>query len=56
MRRDCESMINRKGKKEMNTGLIGLGRVVVLIIGLALLGAIYESVAEAAEQRQSPPS
>jgi pimeloyl-ACP methyl ester carboxylesterase len=39
----------------MNTSLIWLGRVVVLIIGLALLGAIYESLAEAADAKTYPP-
>ena len=39
----------------MNTSLIWLGRVVVLIIVLALLGAIYESVAEAADAKTYPP-
>jgi pimeloyl-ACP methyl ester carboxylesterase len=39
----------------MNTALIWLGRVVVLIIGLALLGALYESLAEAADAKKYPP-
>src|SRR5688572_3723581 len=39
----------------MNTGLSWLGRVVVLIIGLALLGAIYELLAEAADAKVYPP-
>jgi pimeloyl-ACP methyl ester carboxylesterase len=39
----------------MNTILIWLGRVVVLIIGLALLGAVYESLAEAADAKAYPP-
>jgi pimeloyl-ACP methyl ester carboxylesterase len=39
----------------MNTSLIWLGRVVVLIIGLALLGAIYETLAEAADAKSYPP-
>lgn len=39
----------------MNTGLIWLGRVVVVVIGLALLGAIYESVAEAIDAKAYPP-
>src|SRR5688572_32287277 len=39
----------------MNTGLIWLGRVVVLIIGLALIGAIYEPLAEAADAKSYPP-
>lgn len=39
----------------MNTSLIWLGRVVVLIIGLALIGAIYERIAEAADAKAYPP-
>ena len=39
----------------MNTFLVWLGRVAVLIIGLALLGAIYESVAEIADAKKYPP-
>jgi hypothetical protein len=39
----------------MNTSLIWLGRVVVLIIGLVLIGAIYESVAETADAKAYPP-
>ncbi len=40
----------------MNTSLIWLGRVVAVIIGLALVGAIYESMAEAADAKAySPP-
>lgn len=39
----------------MNTSLIWLGRVVVSIIGLALVGAIYESIAEAADAKAYPP-
>ena len=39
----------------MNTSLIWLGRFVILIIGLALVGAIYESVAEAADAKAYPP-
>jgi pimeloyl-ACP methyl ester carboxylesterase len=39
----------------MNTSLIWLGRVVVLIIVLALLGAIYESVAGVADAKTYPP-
>ena len=38
----------------MNTSLIWLGRVVVLIIVLALLGAIYESLAEASDAKTYP--
>lgn len=40
----------------MNTGLIWLGRVVVLTIGLALIGAIYERMAEAADAKAYPPA
>jgi pimeloyl-ACP methyl ester carboxylesterase len=39
----------------MNTSLIWLGRVVVLIIALVLLGAIYETLAEAADAKAYPP-
>lgn len=39
----------------MNTRLIWLGRVVVLIIALALIGAIYERMAEAADAKAYPP-
>ncbi|MBI5965915.1 MAG: alpha/beta hydrolase [Chloroflexi bacterium] len=39
----------------MKTNLIWLGRVMVLIIGLALVGAIYESLAEAADAKAYPP-
>lgn len=39
----------------MNTSLLWLGRVAVLIIGLALIGAIYESMAEAADAKAYPP-
>ncbi|HZJ23798.1 MAG TPA: alpha/beta fold hydrolase [Anaerolineales bacterium] len=39
----------------MNTRLIWLGRVVVLIIGLALIGAIYERMAEAVDAKAYPP-
>jgi pimeloyl-ACP methyl ester carboxylesterase len=39
----------------MNTSLIWLGRIVVSIMGLALLGAIYESLAEAADAKTYPP-
>jgi pimeloyl-ACP methyl ester carboxylesterase len=38
----------------MTTSLIWLGRIVVLIIGLALVGAMYESVAEAADAKAYP--
>ena len=39
----------------MNTSLIWLGRIVVLIIGLVLVGYIYESLAEAADAKAYPP-
>jgi pimeloyl-ACP methyl ester carboxylesterase len=39
----------------MNTSLIWLGRVVVLIIALALLGVVYETVAEGADAKTYPP-
>lgn len=39
----------------MNIILIWLGRVVVLILGLALAGAVYESLAEAADAKAYPP-
>lgn len=39
----------------MNTSLIWLGRVVVLVMGLALIGAIYESMAEATDAKAYPP-
>jgi pimeloyl-ACP methyl ester carboxylesterase len=39
----------------MNTGLVWLGRVGVLIIVLALVGAIYEPMAEAADAKVCPP-
>lgn len=39
----------------MNTSLIWMGRVVVLIIGLALIGVIYERMAEAADAKSYPP-
>lgn len=39
----------------MNTSLIWLGRVVVLIIGLALMGAVYERMAETADAKAYPP-
>lgn len=39
----------------MNTSLIWLGRVVVLMIGLALTGAIYERMAEVADAKAYPP-
>lgn len=39
----------------MNVSLIWLGRVVILIIGLTLIGAIYERMAEAADAKAYPP-
>src|SRR5919109_412897 len=39
----------------MNTGLVWLGRSLVLIIGLLLVGAIYESLAEASDTTTYPP-
>lgn len=45
----------KKENRGMNTSLIWLGRVVVLIIGLALIGAIYERMAEAADAKAYPP-
>ena len=39
----------------MNTSLIWLGRVLVLITGLALIGAIYERMAVAADAKAYPP-
>src|SRR5919109_919215 len=39
----------------MNTGLVWLGRSLVLIIGLLLVGAIYESLAEASDTKTYPP-
>ena len=39
----------------MNASLIWLGRIVILIIGLALVGAIYERMAEAADAKAYPP-
>jgi pimeloyl-ACP methyl ester carboxylesterase len=39
----------------MNTSLIWLGRVVVVMIGLALIGAVYERMAEAADAKAYPP-
>jgi pimeloyl-ACP methyl ester carboxylesterase len=50
-----KALSTKKEKKEMNTSLIWLGRVVVLIMGLALLGAIYERMAEAADVKAYPP-
>lgn len=45
----------KKEKRGMNIGLIWLGRIVVLIMGLALAGAVYESVAEATDAKAYPP-
>ncbi len=45
----------KKEKRGMNTSFIWLGRVVVLIIGLALIGAIYERMAEAADAKAYLP-
>lgn len=39
----------------MNASLIWLSRVLVLTIGLALIGAIYERIAEAADAEAYPP-
>ena len=39
----------------MNTSLIWLGRVVVLIMGLLLVGYIYERITEAADAKAYPP-
>jgi pimeloyl-ACP methyl ester carboxylesterase len=49
------TLSTKKEKKVMNTSLIWLGRVVVLIIGLVLIGAIYERMAEAADAKAYPP-
>lgn len=49
------ALSTKKEKRRMNTSLIWLGRVVVLIMGLALMGAIYESIAEAADAKAYPP-
>jgi len=50
-----KTLSNKKGKKEVNTSLIWLSRVVILIIGLALVGAVYERMAEAADAKAYPP-
>jgi pimeloyl-ACP methyl ester carboxylesterase len=50
-----KTLSTKKEKNKMNTSLIWLGRVVVLIIGLALIGAVYETVAEAADAKAFPP-
>ena len=39
----------------MNTSLIWLGRIMVSLIGVAMIGAIYESVAGAADAKAYPP-
>jgi pimeloyl-ACP methyl ester carboxylesterase len=54
MSTDRESIIDQK-EKEMNTGLVWLGRTVVSIIGLLLVGALYESLAEASDTKTYPP-
>lgn len=45
----------KKEKTGMSTSLIWLGRVMVLIIGLALVGGVYESLAEATDAKAYPP-
>jgi pimeloyl-ACP methyl ester carboxylesterase len=50
-----KALSTKKEKKEMNTSLIWLGRILVSIIGLLLVGYIYESVAEAADAKAYPP-
>lgn len=45
----------KKENKEMPTSLIWLGRVLVLIMGLALVGSIYERMAEVADSKNYPP-
>ena len=42
-------------KRQSRGCLLWLGRIAVLIIGLTLVGAIYESLAEAADARTYPP-
>lgn len=54
MSTDRESIIDQK-EKEMNTGLVWQGRTVVSIIGLLLVGALYESLAEASDTKTYPP-
>ena len=49
------ALSTKKEKRRMNTSLIWLGRVVVVIIGLALIGAVYERIAEAADAKAYPP-
>src|SRR5215210_1314230 len=50
-----KALSTEKERKEMNASLIWLGRIVILIIGLALVGAIYERMAEAADAKAYPP-
>ena len=50
-----KALSTKKEKRRMNTSLIWLGRVVVVIIGLALIGAVYERIAEAADAKAYPP-
>lgn len=50
-----KALSTKKEKTGMNTSLIWLVRVVVFIIGLALVGAVYESLAEAADAKAYPP-
>ena len=50
-----KALSTKKEKNKMNTSLIWLGRVVVLMIGFAVIGAMYESVAEAADAKAYPP-
>jgi pimeloyl-ACP methyl ester carboxylesterase len=47
--------LSTKKEKKMNTSLIWLGRVVVLIVGLLLVGYIYEGITEAADAKAYPP-
>ena len=49
------ALSTKKEKRRMNTSLIWLGRVVVVMIGLALIGAVYERMAEAADAKAYPP-
>src|SRR5689334_11648418 len=49
---------NRKLNSSRSKGrgfLIWLGRIVVVIVGLLIVGAIYESLAEAADAKKFPP-
>ena len=50
-----KALSTKKEKRRMNTSLIWLGRVVVVMIGLALIGAVYERMAEAADAKAYPP-